>query len=357
MENSKKKIINKLKEATVDKASMQAKWNNKLDAAKDVVSKSLPGESQEDITNIAAKLATESAEVGFNPVVQYDSDRNGEEPFLFDGDKWQYVNAIYPDGKRDIGVYRYGHDMVYDYKWFMDNIVGRGKNTTSSQIGEVNKEVMDKFIKQYGEEKGKQVYYATANKQDRDEKTFKVSENGDDVASRGIEYGSQEPEVGADKYEEYRKLMQQMAAEDNEESGALPNKDNPYHKDNRGKSRFSHKGLEEADDAVAPEQTNDPVKLKADVAKLMSKLDMSTIAPYLAKIDNPTEQAEVIAQFAERIGVPKNKLGSVISQLRTVAEAKITKDKLIETVNSTQVENKVNSNRKIIKTIKVKNIK
>jgi superfamily I DNA and RNA helicase len=39
-------------------------------------------------------------------------------------------------------------------------------------VAEVNDEVMQKFIDQYGEEKGKQIYYATANKQDRDPDTF-----------------------------------------------------------------------------------------------------------------------------------------------------------------------------------------
>lgn len=346
MENSKKKIIDKLKEATVDKAAMQKKWDERLKAATDVVSKSLPAESPEEVADIAAKLATESVELGgVNPVVQYDSDRNGEKPFLFNGSKWQYVNAIYPNGKKDIGVYRYGHDIVYDYSWFMDNIVGNGKNSTS-QIGEVNKEVLDKFVNQYGEERGKQIYYATANKQDRNPETFK-NENDDEIASRGIEYGIQEPEVGADKYDEYRLLMQQLASEENNEQ---PVKEGPS-----GSVQSPQN----------PTQTNDPVKLRTDVAKLMAKLDISAIAPYLVKIDNPTEQAEVIAQFAEKIGVPKNKLAVVINQLRTVAEnGKITKKQLKEAISSLDrpkmTKNELIeavSGRKIIKTIKVKDIK
>lgn len=48
--------------------------------------------------------------------VEYLSDRSGEEPFMQNGVKWQFVNAKYPDGKTDIGVYRFGHDLVYDYK-------------------------------------------------------------------------------------------------------------------------------------------------------------------------------------------------------------------------------------------------
>ena len=146
------------------------------------------------------------------------------------------------------------------------------------------------------------------------------------AVGRGIESGMN-PEVEADKYEEYRTLMAQLAAE---EGGEQP--------------------VKEIDNQESGEQTNDPVKLKNDVAKLMSKLDISSIAPYLAKIDNAVEQAEVIGQFAEKIGVPKAKLSMVVSQLRTVAEnveIKMTKNKLVETVTG----------RKIVKTIKVKDIK
>lgn len=58
-----------------------------------------------------------------NSVVEYDSERQGEEPFMMHGEKWQYVNAIYPDGKRDIGVYKYGQDITYSYDWFRRNVI------------------------------------------------------------------------------------------------------------------------------------------------------------------------------------------------------------------------------------------
>jgi len=324
MENSKKKIINKLHEGP-NKAAMQQSFNNRLKDAEDIVKTSLGSDTPPDeVKDIAARLATESVETeGFNPVVQYHSDRTDETPFMINGTKWQYVNAIYPDGRKDIAVYRYGHDLAYDYKWFMDNVVGKLKNSNEGKVDEVNQEVLDKFINQYGEEKGKQVYYATANKQDRSPETFK-NEGEHDSVGRGIEAGMN-PEVEADKYEEYRQLMAQLAAE---EGGEEPVKEGPSTE-------------------VTKQPTNNPVKLKADVEKLMSKLDMSSITPYLAKIDNPVEQAEVIAQFAEKIGVPKGKLSSVISQLKTVSETKMTKKELIETVTG----------RKIIKTIKVKDIK
>jgi len=50
--------------------------------------------------------------------VEYHSERQGEEPFMWQGQKWQYVNAKYPDGKIDVGVYAFGQDMVIAYNVF-----------------------------------------------------------------------------------------------------------------------------------------------------------------------------------------------------------------------------------------------
>ena len=55
-------------------------------------------------------------EIGLHDTVEYVGDMNGEDPFTMHGVKWQFVKAKYPDGKVDIGVYRFGHDLVYDYK-------------------------------------------------------------------------------------------------------------------------------------------------------------------------------------------------------------------------------------------------
>jgi len=324
---SKNKIINSLRNINEDLPSpedMRTNFKKTTDTMSNVVKTELGTDDEETKDIVSGILKSGISEVkdnsDFNPVVQYHSDRTDETPFMINGTKWQYVNAIYPNGKKDIAVYRYGHDLAYDYKWFMNNIVGKLKN--ASEVTEVNQEVMDKFIKQYGVEKGKQIYYATANKQDRDPEDFHMESEYDSLG-RGIESGMN-PEVEADKYEEYRALMTQLAAEEGEQEQSV-----------------------KEDEA---NQGNDPVKLKADVERLMSKLDMSPIAPYLAKIDNPVEQAEVIAKFAEKIGVPKAKLSTVVSQLKNVAEnvnPKMSKNKLVEAVTG----------RNVIKRIKVKDIK
>lgn len=91
-------------------------------------------------------------------VVQFKKEKPGEEKFVINGITWQYVWAVYPDGKSDIGVYRYGQDIVYAYDWFMKEIIGSLKPISE------------------------------------------LSEDEHDVASRGIEYGIREPELGPDKH-------------------------------------------------------------------------------------------------------------------------------------------------------------
>jgi len=52
--------------------------------------------------------------------VAYHSQRNGEVPFqMGEGyGKFEFVNAIYPDGKLDLGVYSFREDITYSYEYF-----------------------------------------------------------------------------------------------------------------------------------------------------------------------------------------------------------------------------------------------
>jgi hypothetical protein len=47
--------------------------------------------------------------------VEYVGQREGEEPFEINGQRWQYVNVLDGQGKRDIGVYSFGEDRCYNY--------------------------------------------------------------------------------------------------------------------------------------------------------------------------------------------------------------------------------------------------
>jgi hypothetical protein len=47
--------------------------------------------------------------------VEYLRERQGEEPFVTQGEKWQFVTVRHPDGREDIGVYRFAGDITYGY--------------------------------------------------------------------------------------------------------------------------------------------------------------------------------------------------------------------------------------------------
>lgn len=54
-----------------------------------------------------------------NPLyVEYVSEMRDEEPFMMGSQKFQFVNAKYPNGKKDIGVYAFSGDVVYSYDAF-----------------------------------------------------------------------------------------------------------------------------------------------------------------------------------------------------------------------------------------------
>lgn len=184
--------------------------DNAGEAAADVVSSALSGDGEE-LNEV----------VNGEYVVQFHSERNGEDPFIINGIKWQYVNGIYPNGKKDIAVYRFDHDLAYDFSWFHKEVIGN--------LNEVNKEVMDDMIKTYGsKEAAEKVYYATANKQDRDPESFEMNEIDPGTGEDFGDIGYRDIEAGADDYEEYQKIMQSIGDDegiqytDDTEGNGLP---------------------------------------------------------------------------------------------------------------------------------------
>jgi hypothetical protein len=76
-------------------------------------------------------------------VVEFLEDKPGEERFKINGVTWQYVWAKYPDGRRDIGVYRVGQDMVYDIQWFTENVLPSPKSNelTEDESSRANRSI------------------------------------------------------------------------------------------------------------------------------------------------------------------------------------------------------------------------
>ena len=98
-------------EINVPSDQLNAATYNKLDS-------SLP-----DDANVTIVEPNTNESIDSSGVVEYEQDYESEKPFEVDGVKWKYVWAIYPDGKRDIGVYRFDQDVVYSLDWFKDNVI------------------------------------------------------------------------------------------------------------------------------------------------------------------------------------------------------------------------------------------
>ncbi len=83
---------------------------------------------------------------------------------------------------------------------------GEGNLHGNKPMQEYDEKAMQNFIDQYGEEKGKQIYYATANKEDRDPETFKKNEGmvslGDDIELNEYEAAIEEMMARMEEEEE-----------------------------------------------------------------------------------------------------------------------------------------------------------
>jgi hypothetical protein len=87
------------------------------------------------------------------------------------------------------------------------NLEGNEEMYKEETVYEYDEKAMQNFIDQYGEERGKQIYYATANKQDRDPETFEKTEGmtsfGDDVELNEYEQAIDEMMARYDEEDEY----------------------------------------------------------------------------------------------------------------------------------------------------------
>jgi hypothetical protein len=98
----------------------------------------------------ASGLIKENMGDNKSPYVEYHKDMSGEEPFTLGNNKYQYVWAIYPNGKKDIGVYAFGQDLVYDYEVFrkMHNINEEQGPKVKGGLNRVDKEFKKYSLKE-----------------------------------------------------------------------------------------------------------------------------------------------------------------------------------------------------------------
>jgi len=105
------------------------------------------------------------------------------------------------------------------------------------------------------------------------------------------------------------------------------------------------------------EGTTDVGKLQSDVKKLATMIK-TKFSIYLSKLDKPIEQAQFLTAMAAEIGVPLNKLNTIITSYKDIAKtdatpAPVTEKKII---SKKQLEESLRT-PKVIKTVKKKDIK
>ncbi len=110
------------------------------------------------------------------------------------------VNHVSPSGKvtnmspeDDDYEINYGKDAIQELS--PSDIVGSMREEETDE----NIEVLNKFKDQYGDKKGEEVYYATANKQDRDPETFEKNEDVEESWDLAME----DAKVGSDNRIDY----------------------------------------------------------------------------------------------------------------------------------------------------------
>ena len=203
MSKLKNRIKKELNEVTSDD------FAKTITTMKDTVQGALPTAEPEEIDDIITSTLTVNEVVDGSAVVQFDSERSGEEPFHMNGIKWQYVNGIYPNGKRDIAVYRFDHDLTYDYEWFRKTFIDRDYES------HVDEEMGRPRLQQ----KSNPEFEPTNRPRLQQKSNQPLDEFDDDAVGRGIGAGMN-PESRID-YAELDKLINQLNSEDGEEQGGL----------------------------------------------------------------------------------------------------------------------------------------
>lgn len=127
------------------------------------------------------------------------------------------------------------------------------------------------------------------------------------------------------------------------------------------KFRFGEYFKKEMSEEVKPEDAGTNIsKLQSDVKKLTTAIK-NKFSIYLSKLDKPIEQAQFLSAMAQEIGVPLNKLSTIINTYKDIA-----KDGDVDNTNvaGVKAESRVitkkeleESVKPITRTIKVKDIK
>ena len=283
-----------------------------------------PSSTSQPSSSSSSSMSTQMEEVSKDNsnliyVSNVKDSKSGEvsEPFEMNGGKYQMVRAKDSKGKIVLGVYSFNdknekdENIIYPIDYFEKNIAKKEKEET---------EKVDEYD-YAGEEiaiKNKEGLMDYLNLADLiGYKHFFVNISNGNVSN---------------KFKSTREMMK---------SGIKlgPNEDYMDEKDLK-RFRFGNYFKNEMNETeLAPEDANTNIpKLQADVKKL-ANLIKTKFSIYLSKLNKPIEQAQFLTAMAKEIGVPLNKLNSIITSYKDIAaqdvkpnlaERKIVKKKDIE---------------------------
>lgn len=257
-------------------------------------------------------------------------DTSGEvsKPFSISDKRYQMVRAMNPDNQVVLGVYCFddvddaGDNIVHDVNYFEENVAKSMKEA----LGIMGADIQSK-------PKIREFDYASAEREFHDKEELMNYLNLTDI---NPEYKHFFVNIDTGEIMAKFKSTKEMI-----KSGVKlgPNED---YMDLKALKRFRFGDYFKPNVSEQNIEGTDVPKLQADVKKL-ANLIKTKFSIYLAKLDKPIEQAQFLTAMATEIGVPLNKLSTIINTYKDIAKG--------------QVKESVTTNKKTKNIIKVKDLR
>lgn len=343
----------KLKETTIEAPIKDIKTLKSTNSiAKDDIVKVVPDNQNKTVTG--GMPMTEEADAIIEPqdpeTIKYLSnvkDDNGEisKPFNIDGKNYQMIRGVLPSNDVVLAVYclddvnEAGENIIHPMDYFEENIAKpfkentQPKNDTNEQQGvsvdKINND-NDNFIDylNLADLAGYKHFFVNV----KTGETVGKFKSPKEMAKSGIKLGPDDDYMDATNLKRFR-------------FGS-------YFKNNMNEDDTSSTSTDSTG-------VNVP-KLQADVVKLVDKIK-KTFSIYLSKLDKPIEQAQFLTTMAQEIGVPLNKLSSMIDQFKDITSTAPKVQPIAASIPSPQQkpfsnERKIITKKDLMESITKKNI-
>jgi hypothetical protein len=258
------------------------------------------------------------------------------QPFTINGKKYQVVRARTPKREEVMGVYSF------------NEVNDKGENKIYS-IQEFEENIAKKAIEETGVVEPEGPEAVTLNTEEKKEEVSGPS-------FVGYKHFIVNPKTGkAKKFKSIEELAKAQMGEGEKYMGI---KEFKKFVDESLFGAAKRSVMREEDVVANGQESDEEMNIKAK--KLMAMISKRIPETVIKTIKTPIAQREVIAAFAEMIGVPRNGLTKLISGLKDIAKTGTNKPQPIDKGTEPTPANTaqpVTEGRKIIQTIKVKDIK